>query len=141
MALNTASEGNFSTKNHEEATRLIENLASNSNTKNTDFERKKSTPSMSKEQIEEVKAKLDSFQKFLRKQRQYNQGFNRKSYGNGQRNNFNQSSQRRPFNNNITYESSYYQNPTPGAQGSKIEAMVDRVLERQQKMIVDSMGR
>ena len=59
----------------------------------------------------------------------------------GQRSNFNQSSQIRPFNNNIAYEPSYYQNPPPEAQGSKIEAMVDRVLEGQRKMTVDSMER
>ena len=41
MALDTASKGNFNTRNLVEAVRLIENLANSSNTKNTDFERGK----------------------------------------------------------------------------------------------------
>ena len=45
MALDTASEGNFNTRNPVEALRLIENLANSSSTKNTDFERKKSVSS------------------------------------------------------------------------------------------------
>ena len=48
--------------------RLIENLASNNSTKNTDFERRKSTAILGKEQMDEVKAKLDSVHKLLRKQ-------------------------------------------------------------------------
>ena len=42
MALDASSIGNFNTGNPEEAVRVIENLASNNNTKNTDFERKRS---------------------------------------------------------------------------------------------------
>ena len=41
MALDSASDGNFNTRNPEEAVRLIENLASSNSTNNTDFERKK----------------------------------------------------------------------------------------------------
>ena len=48
--------------------RLIENLTSNNNTKNTDFERRKSAAILGKEQMDEVKAKLDSVHKLLRKQ-------------------------------------------------------------------------
>ena len=40
MAIDASSDGNFNTRNPEEAVRVIENLASNNNTKNTDFERK-----------------------------------------------------------------------------------------------------
>ena len=40
MALDASSDENFNTRNPEEAVRVIENLASNNNTKNTDFERK-----------------------------------------------------------------------------------------------------
>ena len=58
MALDTASEGNFNTKNPEKAMRLIENLASINNTKNTDFERRKVAASLGKEQLVDVKAKL-----------------------------------------------------------------------------------
>ena len=68
MALASASDGNFNTRNPEEAIRLIENLASSNNTKNTDFERKKLAPALGKEQLEEVKAKLDSVHKLLKKQ-------------------------------------------------------------------------
>ena len=42
MALDASSDGNFNTRNPEEAGRVIENLASKNNTKNTDFERKRS---------------------------------------------------------------------------------------------------
>ena len=48
--------------------RLIENLASSNNTKNTDFERKKSATTLGKEQLNDVKAKLDSVDKLLKKQ-------------------------------------------------------------------------
>ena len=48
--------------------RVIENLASNNSTKNTYFERKRSAPILGKDQVDEVKAKLDSVHKLLRKQ-------------------------------------------------------------------------
>lgn len=68
MALDTASEGNFNTRNSEEVVRLIENFASSNSTINTDFERRKSTTIPGKEQMQDVKAKLDSVHKLLRKQ-------------------------------------------------------------------------
>ena len=68
MALDTASEGNFTTWNPLEAVRLIENLANSSSTKNTDSERKKSVASIGKEQMDEVRAKLDVLHELLRKQ-------------------------------------------------------------------------
>ena len=68
MALDSASDGNFNTRNPEEAIRLIENLASNNSTKNTDFKKKKITHALGKEQLEDVKAKLDSVHKLLKKQ-------------------------------------------------------------------------
>ena len=68
MALDSASDGNFKTRNPEEAVRLIENLASSNYTKKTDFERKKLAPALGKEQLEDVKAKLDSVHKLLKKQ-------------------------------------------------------------------------
>ena len=46
---------------------LIENLASNNGTKNTDFERRKSA-TLGKEESDDVKTKLDSVQKLLKKQ-------------------------------------------------------------------------
>ena len=70
MALDVSSEGNFNTRNPEESVRLIENLASNNSTKNTDFERRKSAAILWKDQRDEVKAKLDSVHKLLRKQAQ-----------------------------------------------------------------------
>ena len=48
--------------------RLIDNLASSNCTKNTDFERKKSTTALGKEQLNDVKAKRDSMHKLLKKQ-------------------------------------------------------------------------
>ena len=48
--------------------KVIENLASNSSTKNTDFERKRSATILGNDQMDEVKAKLDSVHKLLRKQ-------------------------------------------------------------------------
>ena len=68
MALDASSEGNFNTRNPEEAVRLIENFTSINSTKNTDFERKQSATTLGKEQMDEVKAKLDSVHKLLRKQ-------------------------------------------------------------------------
>ena len=135
MALDTASEGNFNTRNPVEALRLIENLANNNSTKNTDFERKKSVASLGKEHMDEVKAKLDVVHELLRKQvcsaegevdvdmegeedvnyiggtgfqRSGNQSGNINFYGNGQRSN--QSSQfQKPFSNNSRgYGNSYY---------------------------------
>ena len=58
MALDASSEGNFNTRNPEEAVRLIENLASINSTKNTDFERRKSAGILGKDQMDEVKAKM-----------------------------------------------------------------------------------
>lgn len=44
-----ASEGHFNTRNPKETVRLIENLASINNTKNTNFKRKKSADNLGKE--------------------------------------------------------------------------------------------
>ena len=68
MSLDTTSEGNFNTRNPEEAVRLIENLASRNSTKNTDFERRKLVTVFGKEQMNDVKAKLGSVHKLLKKQ-------------------------------------------------------------------------
>ncbi|WZY77777.1 hypothetical protein YC2023_024161 [Brassica napus] len=166
MALDTASDGNFTTRNPLEAVRLIENLANSSSTKNTDSERKKSVASIGKEQMDEVRAKLDVVHELLRKQvcsaegevadtegeedvnyigrtgfqKFGNQGGNRNFFGNGQRSN--QSSQfQKPFNNIKSYSNSYYQNPSPQTQESKIEEMLDRVLLGQQQITVDFNGK
>ena len=166
MALDTASEGNFTTRNPLEAVRLIENLANSSSTKNTDSERKKSVASIGKEQMDEVRAKLDVVHELLRKQvcsaegevadtegeenvnyiggtgfqKFGNQGGNRNFFGNGQRSNQNSQFQK-PFNNNKSYSNSYYQNPPPQTQESKIEEMLDRVLLGQQQITVDFNGK
>ena len=68
MALDTISEENFNTRNPEEETRLIENLASSNSTKNTDYERKKSVSSMNMQQLDEVKENLDGVHKLPMKQ-------------------------------------------------------------------------
>ena len=121
MALDAFSNGSFNTRNPEEAVKVIKNLASSSSTKNTDFDRKVSATILGNDQMDEVKAKLDSVHKLLRKQvclvedaeavdtegraeeanenfisgtgfqGSGNQGGNKNSYGN--RGNLNQSSQ------------------------------------------------
>ena len=68
MGLDACSYGNFNTRNPEEAVRVIENLASNNSTKNTDFERKRSATILGNDQMVEVRAKLDSVHMLLRKQ-------------------------------------------------------------------------
>ena len=131
--------------------RLIENLASNNSTKNTDFERKKFAAILGMEQMDLVKAKLNSVHKRLRKhaclaedadavdtedrigveedvnfisgagfQRTGNHSVNGNFYGNGQRSNFNQTSQyQKPYsqkynsNNSRSYGNSSYQKPPP----------------------------
>ncbi|WZZ08291.1 hypothetical protein YC2023_094212 [Brassica napus] len=166
MALDTASEGKFTTRNPLEAVRLIENLANSSSTKNTDSNRKKSVASIGKEQMDEVRAKLDVVHELRRKQvcsaegevadtegeenvnyiggtgfqKFGNQGGNINFFGNGQRSN--QSSQfQKPFNNSKSYSNSYYQNPPPQTQESKIEEMLNRVLLGQQQITVDFNGK
>ena len=68
-------------------------------------------------------------------QRSGNQNAN--FYGNGQKSNLNQSSQyQKPYsqlysNNNRSYRNSSYQKPPPPTWESKIEAMLDRVLDGQ----------
>ncbi|WZY86821.1 hypothetical protein YC2023_033205 [Brassica napus] len=166
MALDTASEGNFTTRNPLEAVKLIENLANSSSTKNTDSKRKKFVASIGKEQMDEVRAKLDVVHELLRKQacsaegevaytegeenvnyiggtgfqKFGNQGGNRNFVGNGQRSNQNSQFQK-PFNNSKSYSNSYYQNPPPKTQESKIEEMLDRVLLGQQQIAVDFNGK
>ena len=68
MALDASSDGNFNTRNPEEAVRVVENLASINITKNTDFERKRSASIHGNSQMDEVRAKLDNVHKLLRKQ-------------------------------------------------------------------------
>ena len=63
-------------------------------------------------------------------------------YGNNQRGNYNQSSQyQKPYNNNKANDISYYQNPQPQTQESRIKKMLDQVLESQQKLTVDFNGK
>ena len=51
MAFEASSDGNFNTMNPEEAVRVIENLASNNSTKDTDFERKRSAAILGNDQM------------------------------------------------------------------------------------------
>ena len=168
MALDISSEGNFNTRNPVEAMRLIENLANSSSTKNTDFERKKYVASLGMGQMDEVRAKLDVVHELLRKQvcsaeeeeavdiegeedvnniggtgfqRSGNQGRNRNFYGNGHRSN--QSSQfQKPFSNNIRgYVNSYYQNPPPQTQESKMKQCLTEFWKDSSNSLWISMGR
>ena len=66
MALDASSNGNFNTRNPEEVVKVVENLASRNNTKNTDFEKKKYATILENDQMDEVKAKLDSVTSFSR---------------------------------------------------------------------------
>ena len=68
MALDAFRNGNFNTRNPEEAGKVIENLTSISNTKNTDFERKKSATILGNDQMDEVREKVDIVHKLFRKQ-------------------------------------------------------------------------
>ena len=68
LALDTANEGNFNLMNPEEAVRHIKNLASTNSTKNTDFERNVLAITLRNEQLDDVKPKLDSVHKLLKKQ-------------------------------------------------------------------------
>ena len=68
MALDASSDGNFNTRNPEEAVRVIENLASINSTKNNDFERKRYAAILGNDQMDEVRVKLNSVHKLLRKQ-------------------------------------------------------------------------
>ena len=65
MSLNAASEGNFKTRSPEEAKKLNENLISSNCTKNADLKRMKWVENRDGEQIDEVKAKLDSVHNLL----------------------------------------------------------------------------
>ena len=149
--------------------RVIENLTSSNSTKNTNFERKRSATILRNDQMDEVKANLDNVHKLRRKQSCLVEdaevvetegraeveedvnfiggtGFQRSGNQNGnfygQRSNFNQGSQnQKPYNNNMSYENSFYQKPPPPTQESKIEAMIDKVLEGQQSMTVDFNGK
>ncbi|KAF2538677.1 hypothetical protein F2Q68_00019896 [Brassica cretica] len=114
---------------------------------NSDFERKKSATILGNDQMDEVKAKLDSVHKLLRKQvclvedaevvdtedrAEEEEEVNFIGY-------------QKPYNsnyiNNRSYGSSYYQKPPPPSQESKIEEMLDRVLKTQQRMTVDFNGK
>ena len=69
------------------------------------------------------------------------------SYGKNQRGNYNQTLQyHKPYNNtyndsNRAYKSSSYQNPPPHTQESRIEKMLDQVLEGHQKLTLDFNGK
>ena len=154
-------------------------MASRNSTKNTDFEGRKSA-TLGNEELDEVKAKVDSVHKLLKKyfsfaedmkaieinsdgdleedvnfisgtgflnQKPGNQSVYKNSYENGQRSNFNQSSQfeksyRNNFNNNnnINYGNSSYQNVPPQTRESKIEAIIEQVLKGHQKLMVNING-
>lgn len=159
MALDTDSEGNFSARNPEEVVRLTENFASSNSNKNW-FQKEEIGTVFGKEQMYEIKAKLDSVHKLLKKQfsfledveavdvdndkgdeedvnfisgigfqnhRSGNQSGNINFHSNGQRGNYNQSSQYQKSycnnynNNNTTFGSSSYQNPPLETQENKIE--------------------
>ncbi|KAL0723001.1 hypothetical protein Bca4012_037600 [Brassica carinata] len=161
MALDTASEGNFTTRNHEDAVKLINNLASSNSTKN--IVRARSAAFLGKEQINEVQATLDNVQKLINKQicsvedaeadveddyieaevnwisgtgfqrsgNQGNRNFSR------QRGNFNSSN----ANNNRSYGNSPYMKPPTPTPERKLEDMLSRVLESQQQLEVNFNGK
>ena len=60
MALDSLNNGNFNTTYLVDAITLIENLACSNNTQNPNFKRKKIEGAISRNQIVEVNAKLDS---------------------------------------------------------------------------------
>ena len=66
MALDSASKGNLNTRNPEEAGRLIKNLASCNSAMHTNFKRRESAASLWKEQIDDVRARLDRVYKLLK---------------------------------------------------------------------------
>ena len=66
MALDSASKGNLNTRNPEEAGRLIKNLASCNSAMHTNFKRRESVASLWKEQIDDVRARLDRVYKLLK---------------------------------------------------------------------------
>ncbi|XP_009123708.1 uncharacterized protein LOC103848580 [Brassica rapa] len=76
-------------------------------------------------------------------QKHGNQNGYRNCYGNIQRSNFNHNSQfEKPYNNNNrSYGNSSYQNVSLQTRESKIEAMIDQVLEGQQKLMVNFNGK
>ncbi|KAL0742240.1 hypothetical protein Bca4012_083753 [Brassica carinata] len=128
MALDTASEGNFTTRNPEDAV----------NTKN--IVRARSAAFLGKEQINEVQATLGNVQKLLNKQicsvedaeaDEGNRNFAR------QRGNFNSSN---PNNNRSYGNSSYMKPPTPTPEG-KLKDMLRKVLESQQQLEVNFNGK
>ena len=63
--LDAASQGNFKTKTPEEATRLIENVASSTSAKKTDLERRKMAENSNGDRISEVKETSDSVHAFV----------------------------------------------------------------------------
>ncbi|WZZ08247.1 hypothetical protein YC2023_094168 [Brassica napus] len=69
--------------------------------------------------MDEVRAKLDVVHELLRKQ----------------------VCSAKPFNKSKSYSNSYYQNPPPQTQESKIEEMLDRVLLGQKQITVDFNGK
>ncbi|KAL0741754.1 hypothetical protein Bca4012_083267 [Brassica carinata] len=163
MALDTASEGNFTTRNLEDAVKLIDNLASSNSTKN--IVRARSAAFLGNEQINEVQATLDNVQKLLYKQicsvedteadeeddyieaevnwisgtgfqRSGNQGNRNRNFA-GQRGNFNNSNP----NNNKSYGNSSYMKPPTLTPEGKLEDMLSKVLESQQKLEVNFNGK
>ncbi|KAL0661649.1 hypothetical protein Bca4012_098486 [Brassica carinata] len=131
MALDASINENFNTRNPEEAV----------GTTNTDFERKKSATILGNDQMDEVREKLDSVHKLLRKQVclvEDAEAVDIEGRAEG-------SQHQKPYvnnysNNNRGYGNSYYQKPPPPTQESKIEEMFDMVLEGQQRMKVDFNG-
>ncbi|KAF3537300.1 hypothetical protein F2Q69_00023642 [Brassica cretica] len=74
-------------------------------------------------------------------QRSRNKGGNKTFYGNGQRGNQSSQFQKSFSNNNRGYGNSFYRIPPPQTHESKIEALLDRVLEGQQQLTVDFNGK
>lgn len=85
---------------------------------------------------------------WFQSQRFENQSGNKNFNGAGQRSNFSNSQRsqnQKPFNNsdnrnNMNYGASFYQNP-PTTQESKIEGMLDHVLDGQQNLTMDYKGK
>ena len=63
--LDAANHGNFKTRSSEEATRLIENVATSTSAKKTDLERRKMAENLNGDRISKVKATSDSVHAFV----------------------------------------------------------------------------
>ncbi|KAG7548017.1 hypothetical protein ISN44_As12g032250 [Arabidopsis suecica] len=145
MALDATSNGNFNTMYPIYAVALIENLACSNSTKNADFERQKIAGAITGTQFAEVNAKLDSVHSLLTGKKAVHFAAEVETIEPEEESEEGVLTFQKTYLQTSSFQRTYgnttYQNPTAPTPESKMETMLEQILEGHTKLTVEFNGK